>query len=146
MAPPEEPAVLGRLVQAEPATLERNSGVRLRALARSGGFAVDEDTGNRMIEALRAALDSLEARWPELAKLQHVPPMSDSPAARWVARHMVDTATDADGLLTQLQAARREFPAYVEAIQLAKRAYRDQETTTDREFTAMRRLIGPGEE
>jgi hypothetical protein len=133
------------VTQGEPLTLTRDSSRQLQSLARSGDFAVDEETGNRMIEALRAALDTLEARWPDLEKFQHFPPMSDSPAARWVAKHMVDTATDADGLLTQLQAARAEFPAYMEAIELAKRAYREQEATNNQEFRSMRRLLEPGE-
>jgi hypothetical protein len=142
----EQDRRLARVEPAQGATLMRSSSVQLKALARSGGFAVDEDTGNRMIEALQAAMDALERRWPDLEKFQHAPPMSDSPAARWVAKHMVDTATDADGLLTQLRAARNEFPAYVEAIQLAKRAYREQETGVRRELRVTHRLLERGEE
>lgn len=99
-----------------------------------------------MISALEAALDSLESRWAELEKLQRNPPMSDSPAARWAARHMVDTATDQDGLLTQLRAVRTEIPAYVTAIRLAKRSYQEQETVISQDFTAFRHDLGPGKE
>lgn len=126
--------------------MARLSGVRLRTMATSGGFAVDENTGNRMIEALEAALDSLESRWASLEKLQRMPPMSDSPAARWVAKHMVDTAADADGLLTQLRVARREIPTYVEAIRLAKRAYQEEDSASAREFRVLNRQVGAGEE
>ncbi|HEX6351408.1 hypothetical protein [Actinophytocola sp.] len=114
------------------------SGRRLKELATSGGFAIDDNTGNRMIEALEAAIEALESRWSELVKLQETPPMSETPAARWVAQHMVDTAADADGLLTQLNAARTEFPTYVEAIELAKRTYREAETASSQEFTGLR--------
>jgi hypothetical protein len=121
------------------------SGRRLRAMAASGGFAVDENTGNRMIEALEAAVDALETRWTELTKLQQNPPMSETPAARHVARHMVDTASDADGLLTQLNAARAEFPAYVEAIRLAKRTYAEKETGISDGFRGIGSSIETGE-
>jgi hypothetical protein len=124
----------------------RLSGPQLKEMAANGGFAVDDNTGNRMIHALESALGTLESRWAELEKLQYHPPMSESPAARWVARHMVDTASDEDGLLTQLRTARREIPVYVEAIQLAQRTYRESETRTGQELHGIRRGIGPGEE
>lgn len=98
---------------------------QLKEMAVSGGFVVEPDAGDRMIRALEAAIDSLEARWAELQKLQENPPMSDSPTARWVADHMVRTAADEEGLLTQLRATREAFPTYVEAINLAKRTYRE---------------------
>jgi hypothetical protein len=135
-----EPARLGTLVP-QPAEMVRSS-VQLKRMASSGGFAVDETTGNRMIETLEAALDSLETRWAELEKLQQNPPMSDSPAARWVAKHMVDTATDQDGLLTQLVAARREIPTYIEAIQLAKRSYEEQDTAVCQTMKVIRDDLG----
>src|SRR5262245_14983100 len=123
-----------------------NSPVELRAMAVTGGFAVDDDTGNRMIQALQATLDSLEARGASLEKLQHNPPMSESPTARWAARHMVETATDPDGLLTQLNTARREIPTYVEAIRLAQRSYREREHVRVREFRKVENVPHPGEE
>jgi len=125
--------------------MARLSGTQLKAMATTGGFAVDDTTGNRMIHALEAALQTLETRWADLEKLQHNPPMSETPAARWVAKHMVDTASDADGLLTQLQTARREIPVYLEAIQLAKRAYRETETGVRTQLHGIRREIDPGE-
>jgi hypothetical protein len=121
--------------------MARLSGGQLKAMATNGGFAVDENTGNRMIEALQDALDALESRWAELEKLQQNPLMSESPTARWVSKHMVDTASDADGLLTQLRAARTEFPTYVEAIQLAKRTYQEKETGSSQEFHGLSRRI-----
>lgn len=130
---------------AEPRMVARLSGTQLKAMATTGGFAVDDTTGNRMIHALEAALETLETRWADLEKLQHTPPMSESPAARWVAKHMVDTASDADGLLTQLRTARREIPVYIEAIQLAKRAYRETETGVRGQLRGIRREIDPGE-
>lgn len=126
--------------------MARLSGGQLKEMATSGGFVVDETTGNRMIRALEAALDTLESRWADLEKLQQNPPLSDSPTARWVARHMVDTASDADGLLTQLRAARAEIPTYIEAIQLAKRTYGDKETGIGQEFHGIRRWLDAGEE
>lgn len=130
---------------AEPRMMARLSGTQLKAMATSGGFSVDDSTGNRMIHALEAALETLETRWADLEKLQHDPPLSESPAARWVSRHMVDTAADADGLLTQLQTARREIPVYIEAIQLAKRTYHDTDTGVRRQLHGIRREIDPGE-
>ena len=130
---------------ARPHMMARLSGTQLKAMATTGGFAVDDSTGNRMIHALEAALETLETRWADLEKLQQHPPMSESPAARWVAKHMVDTASDADGLLTQLRTARREIPLYVEAIQLAKRAYRETETGVRTQLRGIRREIDPGE-
>lgn len=126
------------MLAAEPMKPVKLASRQLKALAASGGFAIDDSTGNRMIEALEAAIDALETRWSELVKLQENPPMSDTPAARWVANHMVNTAADADGLLTQLQAAREEFPTYVEAIEMAKRTYRDAESGVAQEFTGIR--------
>ncbi|PRX51307.1 hypothetical protein B0I33_101460 [Prauserella shujinwangii] len=104
------------------------SGVELKRLADSGGFAVDETTGDRMIRALEEMIDTLDARWAALQKLGTVPPLSTTATARWVARHTANTATDDRGLLTQLQRARAELPQYVEAIRAAKRRYADAET------------------
>jgi hypothetical protein len=108
------------------------SGVQLKALAVSGGFAVDENTGDRMIQALEGVIDTLTARWSALQQFGQSPQLSTTATAQWVAGHMVNTATDAQGLLTQLQQARDEFPTYIEAIKLAKQNYRsrDQESGT----------------
>lgn len=161
MTIPQEPEALGVVVdpvmptrmsammpaEAEaPRMMARLSGTQLKAMATSGGFTVDDTTGNRMIHALEAALETLETRWADLEKLQHDPPLSESPAARWVSKHMVDTASDADGLLTQLQTARREIPLYVEAIQLAKRTYRETETGAGSRLHRVRGELTPGEE
>lgn len=130
---------------AEPRMMARLSGTQLKAMATTGGFTVDDTTGNRMIHALEAALETLETRWADLEKLQHDPPLSESPAARWVSKHMVDTAADAEGLLTQLRTARREIPVYVEAIQLAKRTFRETETGAGSRLHRVRGELNPGE-
>jgi hypothetical protein len=110
------------------------SGVLLRSMASQGGFAVDDTTGDRMIQSLEGVIDSLTARWNALAKLAQAPPMSTTATARWVADHMVNTATDAQGLLTQLQQARDEFPTYVEAIKLAQKNYRERDDVSQQTF------------
>ncbi|QFU91646.1 hypothetical protein YIM_32425 [Amycolatopsis sp. YIM 10] len=102
----------------------------LRALAEQGGFAVDEQTGDRLIEALDAVVRMLEQRWERLRSIEREPQLGTSPAARYVAARMAETANDEQGLLTRLQRARTEFPAYVEAIELAKRNYGERELTT----------------
>jgi hypothetical protein len=107
------------------------SGVRLKEMAVSGSFAVDDSTGNRMIQSLEGVIDSLTARWATLAKVGQTPPMSTTSTAQWVSGHMVNTATDDRGLLTQLQQARDEFPTYIEAIKLAKQNYRETEDTSE---------------
>lgn len=106
------------------------SGTEIKTLASNGGFAVDETTGNRMIEALQGVVDALEARWSSLQQFQQRPQMSSTATAQWVSDHMQNTATDDKGLLTQLQHAREEFPSYIEAIKLAKANYKEQEDTT----------------
>ncbi|SDX55945.1 hypothetical protein SAMN05421504_103103 [Amycolatopsis xylanica] len=106
------------------------SGVRLRKMAASGSFAVDENTGNRMIEALEGVIDTLTARWAAIQRLQDTPRLSTTATAQWVSSHMVGTAVDERGLLTQLQHAKAEFPAYVEAIRIAKRNYKQREQET----------------
>ncbi|MBB5854405.1 hypothetical protein ACFQ05_13925 [Amycolatopsis umgeniensis] len=108
------------------------AGVELKRMAVQGGFAVDESTGQEMIRSLQGVIDSLEERWSALSKLQKSPPMSSTATAQWVSQHMHGTATDAQGLLTQLQAARAEFPTYVEAIELAKRNYRERDNENQR--------------
>jgi hypothetical protein len=87
-----------------------------------------------MIQSLEGVIDSLTARWNALAKLTQAPPMSTTATARWVSDHMVNTATDAQGLLTQLQQARDEFPTYVEAIKLAKKNYRERDHVSQQTF------------
>ncbi|MBB4683240.1 hypothetical protein [Amycolatopsis jiangsuensis] len=103
------------------------SGTKLRDMAKTGSFAVDDSTGDKMIAALEGVVDSLQARWDALQKLGTLPAMSQSAAGRWVGGHMLATASDSHGLLTQLQAARDEFPTYVEAIKLAKKNYHERE-------------------
>ncbi|KAA9165659.1 hypothetical protein FPZ12_006050 [Amycolatopsis acidicola] len=106
------------------------SGVELKTLATNGGFAVDETTGDKMIQSLQGIIDSLESRWSKLQAFGQAPPMSTGPAAEFVSQHMVRTATDDKGLLTQLQQARSELPTYIEAIKLAKKNYQSQDGDT----------------
>jgi len=115
---------------------------QLKTLAVQGSFAVDDSTGEKMIAALEGVVDALQARWDALQKVGVTPKMSDSPAAQWVSKHMTDTASDQQGLLTQLQAARDAFPTYVEAIKLAKDNYKDREHTSKETF----QKIGRAEE
>lgn len=126
----DDAAVPDNATEAVPAKRHVLSGTELRTLASHAGFAVDETTGDRLIAALQGVLDSLEARWSALQQFQQRPPMSTTATAQWVARHMVNTATDEQGLLTQLQQARDEFPAYIDAIKQAKANYREQDHTT----------------
>lgn len=131
-----QPMLAGEEVAAQPklaaVTMARVglAGAQMKRLATSGGFAVDDTTGNQLIEALEGVLESLEARWAALQRLHETPAMSRTPTGQWVAGHMVSTAADEHGLLTQLQAARQEFPTYVEAIRLAKQNYKTREEGT----------------
>lgn len=111
------------------------SGTQLKRLAVSGGFAVDENTGNRMITALEGVIDTLSARWAAIERLRDEPRLSTTATAKFVSSHMVGTAADERGLLTQLQQAKAEFPAYVEAIRIAKRNYRQREEETGETIT-----------
>jgi hypothetical protein len=106
------------------------AGAQLKRLAQSGGFAIDDTTGNQLIKALEGVLESLEARWATLQRLHEAPAMSRTATGQWVSAHMVSTAADEHGLLTQLQAARQEFPTYIEAIKLAKKNYQSREEDT----------------
>lgn len=106
------------------------SGTELKRLAQTGSFAVDDTTGNQMIQALEGVIDTLQARWDALQKLGTAPALSSTATGQWVSNHMLNTASDAQGLLTQLQAARDEFPTYVEAIKLAKQNYSNTEAGT----------------
>ncbi|SFW80548.1 hypothetical protein [Amycolatopsis australiensis] len=105
-------------------------GTELKRLAQSGGFAVDDSTGNQLIEALEGVLESLEKRWAALQRLRDAPAMSRTATGQWVSAHMANTAADDHGLLTQLESARREFPTYIEAIKQAKKNYRSREEET----------------
>jgi hypothetical protein len=116
--------------QATTRMVDALSGVQLRTLAANGGFAVDETTGDRMIQALQGVIDTLTSRWSALQQFTQSPQLGTSATAQWVSGHMVSTATDAQGLLTQLQQARDEFPTYIEAINLAKQNYRTRDQTT----------------
>jgi nitrogen fixation/metabolism regulation signal transduction histidine kinase len=111
------------------------SGVELKRMATEGAFAVDDTTGDRMIQSLEGVIDSLTARWTALAKVGQAPPMSATSTAQWVSGHMVNTANDEHGLLTQLQQARDEFPTYIEAIKMAKQNYRETEATSEQTLT-----------
>ncbi|MGW3966617.1 hypothetical protein ACWED2_42845 [Amycolatopsis sp. NPDC005003] len=113
------------------------AGAQLKRLAESGGFAIDDTTGNQLIEALEGVLESLEQRWANLQRLHDAPAMSRTAAGQWVSAHMVSTAADEHGLVTQLQAARQEFPTYIEAIKLAKQNYKSREETTQQTLTSL---------
>ncbi|GAA3565338.1 hypothetical protein GCM10022222_56350 [Amycolatopsis ultiminotia] len=113
------------------------SGRKLKQLATDGSFAVDDSTGDKMIAALEGVVDTLQSRWNALQKLGTLPAMSQSATGRWVAGHMVATASDSQGLLTQLQAARDEFPTYVEAIKLAKKNYRERDQSARDQFRGL---------
>lgn len=114
-------------MRAEVPAVGQLSGRELTALARSGDFAVDESTGDRMIESLESIVESLDSRWQALQKLQELPPLSATATAQWMAGRTVATAADERGLLTQLNQARAELPRYVEAIRLAKRNYYERD-------------------
>ncbi|MEV6447934.1 MULTISPECIES: hypothetical protein [unclassified Amycolatopsis] len=113
------------------------AGAQLKRLAQSGGFAIDDTTGNQLIEALEGVLESLEQRWANLQRLHDAPAMSRTATGQWVSAHMVSTAADEHGLVTQLQAARQEFPTYIEAIRLAKKNYKSREETTRTTLTSL---------
>jgi hypothetical protein len=113
------------------------AGAQLKRLAQSGGFAIDDTTGNQLIEALEGVLESLEQRWANLQRLHDSPAMSRTATGQWVSAHMVSTAADEHGLVTQLQAARQEFPTYIEAIRLAKKNYKSREETTRTTLTSL---------
>ncbi|MFJ9787618.1 hypothetical protein ACIRSS_49155 [Amycolatopsis sp. NPDC101161] len=113
------------------------AGAQLKRLAQSGGFAIDDTTGNQLIEALEGVLESLEQRWANLQRLHDAPAMSRTATGQWVSAHMVSTAADEHGLVTQLQAARQEFPTYIEAIKLAKKNYKSREETTRATLTSL---------
>ncbi|MGW3992064.1 hypothetical protein [Amycolatopsis sp. NPDC004772] len=113
------------------------AGAQLKRLAQTGGFAIDDTTGNQLIEALEGVLESLEQRWATLQRLHDAPAMSRTATGQWVSAHMVSTAADEHGLVTQLQAARQEFPTYIEAIKLAKQNYKSREETTQQTLTSL---------
>jgi hypothetical protein len=113
------------------------AGAQLKRLAQSGGFAIDDTTGNQLIEALEGVLESLESRWSALQRLHDAPAMSRTATGQWVSAHMVSTAADEHGLVTQLQAARQEFPTYIEAIKLAKKNYQSREEDTRAKLAAI---------
>ncbi|MFJ1759952.1 hypothetical protein ACIOD2_06505 [Amycolatopsis sp. NPDC088138] len=113
------------------------AGAQLKRLAQSGSFAVDDTTGNRLIESLEGVLESLEARWSALQRLNDKPALSRTAVGMWVSGHMVNTAADDHGLVTQLQAARQEFPTYIEAIKLAKQNYQSREEETRATIVAL---------
>ncbi|OLT38735.1 hypothetical protein BJF85_08640 [Saccharomonospora sp. CUA-673] len=106
------------------------SGRELKDLAESGQFSVDDSTGERMIQAFEDIVDALEERWSTIEKLARSPELSSTQTAQWVARHTVNTASDEQGLLTQLRQARAELPQYIEAIREAKRRYTDTDAST----------------
>ena len=113
------------------------AGMQMKQLAQGGGFAIDETTGNELIAALEGVLESLNARWTALQRFRDAPALSGTATGQWVSSHMVATAADQDGLLTQLEQARTEFPAYIEAIQQAKRNYQSREEGTQAELAAI---------
>ncbi|MFD2469415.1 hypothetical protein [Amycolatopsis silviterrae] len=112
---------------------------QLKTLAERGSFAVDDSTGDKMITALEGVVDALQARWNALEKVGEFPAMSKSPAGMFVGQQMARTARDQQGLLTQLQAARDEFPTYVEAIKLAKKNYKEREDSSKQTFDRIHR-------
>src|SRR5436305_5567130 len=114
-------------------------GTQMKALARTGGFAIDDHTGDQLIAALEGVLESLSARWTALQRLRDAPALSSTATGQWVAGHMAATAGDEQGLLTQLEAARAEFPTYIEAIKLAKQNYKTREEGTHTTITRLRR-------
>jgi len=122
----------------QPATML--SGRELKTMAMQGGFAVDDATGDEMIKALEGIIDSLNARWQSLQKIGDQPRLSSTATAQWVSGHMLNTATDGQGLLTQLQEAKNEFPTYVEAIKLAKRNYQEQDEHVRQTMTSVKPL------
>ncbi|TVT11628.1 hypothetical protein FNH07_01620 [Amycolatopsis bartoniae] len=117
------------------------SGTELKQLAVTGSFAVDEGTGDRMIQALQDIVDTLEARWAALQQFEQAPPLSNTATSRWASHVMLKTATDDDGLLTQLRQAKEELPTYIEAIKLAKTNYRSQDSASG---TALTRISAQG--
>ncbi|MGW7537349.1 hypothetical protein [Amycolatopsis sp. NPDC054798] len=112
---------------------------QLKTLAERGSFAVDDNTGDKMIAALQGVLDSMEAHVRLMEKIAEVPAMSKSPAGVFVSKHMAETARDQQGLVTQLQAAHKEFPTYVEAIKLAKKNYKEREHSSRETFERIHR-------
>ncbi|MGW4827787.1 hypothetical protein ACWEOG_09430 [Amycolatopsis japonica] len=97
--------------------------------AKEGRFAVSEEAG----EALKTAIDDYIDDWtfnqPEFQRLTEKPKLGNSPYAQQVGDHAVLVA-DGDELSakTQLDALRDVLNRAKEAIETAKKKYREQDT------------------
>jgi hypothetical protein len=99
-------------------------------MSTDGGFAVGPQAGAQLVAALDAVAATLDAEAGRWAVLGGPPRLGATPAGRFVAAQMAETATDDRGLLTRLEQARTAFPQYVEAIETAAKNYAGREAAT----------------
>lgn len=103
------------------------SGAQFIEAAGSGGFELTSDHAEHLADSLQAAVDDLTKILDNTRMLDQPPPMSASPAGLFISKVMHDTATDQEGMRTQLARAKEELPKYVEGLRLAAKRYRDTE-------------------
>jgi hypothetical protein len=88
-----------------------------------GSFAIDQHTGQLLINWARRGQDRIAAKLAAAAELQTPAPLSTTATATALSDAMCATATDSTGLLTQLTAFRQRLVDFENSVRGAMSQY-----------------------
>lgn len=107
------------------------------AEAKSGHWAVDEETGTHLLNGIKQAQARVNDIRPRTGYLREAPMVGNDAYARKVAQHMVDSVdSDAQSLLPVLNAFYDGLASLQEAVETAIRNYDASDEAATKHLTA----------
>ncbi|MGH3878518.1 MAG: hypothetical protein ACRDSK_15925 [Actinophytocola sp.] len=122
-------------ISAAVASIAQNAASFAKA-ASEGSFAVSENGGRALLQAIREMRDWINAQDNRLYQLQQPPPLGTSHGAETLKPYVQNVATDQEGFITMLKAFGDSLDQAEQGIQDAMANYKTMDTQLARPYTA----------
>ena len=117
------------------ASIAKNAASFAKA-ASEGSFAVNENGGRALLQAIREMRDWINAQDNRLFQLQQPPPLGTSHGAEALKPYVQNVATDQQGFITMLKAFGDSLDQAEQGIQAAMANYKTMDTQLARPYKA----------
>ena len=104
--------------------------------AAEGSFAVSEEGGRALLEAITEMRDWINAQDARLYRLQQAPPLGTSHGAEALKPYVQNVATDQEGFITMLKAFGSSLDQAEQGIREAMSNYKTMDTQLARPYQA----------
>jgi len=104
--------------------------------AAEGSFAVSEEGGRALLEAITEMRDWIDGQGLRLNLLQQEPPLGGSHGAQTIKPYVQQVAADQQGFITMLQAFRNSLDQAEQGINSAMGNYRTMDTSIAKQYKA----------